>query len=258
MIWSNSNITPQVGGNCPPHSAFFERHSSVKFAAFILQNAFCWPTILAKNMAQKQAIGRRFLSYGLLFQSIFKNITCILHHFAFLFGRQLANFSPPITPFQTLKPHFLITILPFFVLFFMVLRGFIYAVAVDIYASCLAFSIKKHCIQHHFTLRFAPKRIAFSTKTRCIQHQNAGHLAPKRTIFSGKLPQKWCKRCFVEINIHFASISNKPLLTLKQTSARIEFLRLGEQLVDKNGTFCVKFLTEKWTNGRLARRRVEE
>jgi len=67
MIWSNGNITPQVGGNCPPYSFFFERQTSVKFAAFILQNAFCWPTILAKNMAQKQAIGRRFLSYGLLF-----------------------------------------------------------------------------------------------------------------------------------------------------------------------------------------------
>ena len=53
MIWSNSNITPQVGDNSPPYSAFFERQTSVKFAAFILQNAFCWPTILAKNMAQK-------------------------------------------------------------------------------------------------------------------------------------------------------------------------------------------------------------
>ena len=158
MIWRNDDITPQVGDSSPPYSAFFERHSSVKFAVFILQNAFCWPTILAKNMAQKQAIDRSFLSCGFLFQSIFKNTTCVLHHFAFLFGRQLANFSRPIKPFQTLKPHFLTTILPFFVLFFMVLRGFIYTIAVDIYASCLAFSIKKHCIQHHFTLRFAPKR----------------------------------------------------------------------------------------------------
>ena len=249
---------PQVGGNCPPYSAFFERQTSVKFAAFILQNAFCWPTILAKNMAQKQAIGRSFLSCGFLFQSIFKNTTCILHHFTFLFGRQLANFSRQIKPFQTLKPHFLTTILPFLAMFFMVLRGFIYTIAVDIYASCLAFSIKKRYIQHHFTLRFAPKRTAFSTKTRCIQHQNADHLAPKRTTFSGKRPPKWCKRCFVEINIHFEGIYNQPLLASKQTSARIEFLRLGEQLVDKNGTFRVKFLTEKWTNGRLARRRVEE
>ena len=67
MIWSNSNITPQMGGNNPPYSAFFERHTSVKFAAFILQNAFCRPIILAKNKAQKQAIDRSFLSYGLLF-----------------------------------------------------------------------------------------------------------------------------------------------------------------------------------------------
>jgi len=31
-------------------------------------------------------------------------------------------------------------------MFFMVLRGFIYTIAVDIYASCLAFSTKTHCI----------------------------------------------------------------------------------------------------------------
>ena len=138
-----------------------------------------------RKRGKKQAIGRGLPPYGFLFQSIFKNTTCILHHFAFLFGRQLAFFLFPITPLQTLKPHFLTTILPFLVLLFMVLEGFIYTIAVDIYTPCLAFSIKKHCIQHHFTLRFAPKRTAFSTKTHCIQRQNAGHFAPKRTTFSG-------------------------------------------------------------------------
>ena len=37
-------------------------------------------------------------------------------------------------------------ILPFLAMCFMVLKGFVYTIAVDIYASCLAFSIKKHCI----------------------------------------------------------------------------------------------------------------
>ena len=186
MIWRNGNITSQVGGNSSLYSAFFQRHTAVKFAAFILQNAFCWPTILAKNKAQKQAIGRRFLPYGLLFQSIFKNTTCILHHFAFLFGRQLANFSRPIKPFQTLKPHFLTTILPFFILFLMVLRGFIYTIVVNIYAYRPAFSSILPCVQHQNALRLAPKRIVFSTKTHCIQHQNALHLAPKCRPFSTK------------------------------------------------------------------------
>ena len=40
---------------------------------------------------------------------------------------------------------------------------------------------------------------------------------------------------------------NCPLLALKQTSARIDFLRQGGRLVDGNGTFCVKFLTESLT-----------
>ena len=105
-----------------------------------------------------------------------------------------------------------------------------------------AFSTILPCVLHQNALHLAPKRIAFRGKTQVILHQNAPHLAAND-------PQKWCKRCFVEINIHFASISNKPLLASKQTSARIEFLRLSGQLVDKNGTFYVKFLTEKWTNG---------
>ena len=40
---------------------------------------------------------------------------------------------------------------------------------------------------------------------------------------------------------------NCPLLASKQTSARIDFLRQGGRLVDKKGTFCVKFLAEKIT-----------
>ena len=50
----------------------------------------------------------------------------------------------------------------------MALRGFIYTISADIYAYRLAFSGKTHCILHHFTLRFAPKRTAFSIKTHCV------------------------------------------------------------------------------------------
>ena len=50
----------------------------------------------------------------------------------------------------------------------MVLKGFVYTIAVDIYASRHAFSGKSHRILQHFTLRLAPKRTAFSTKTQGI------------------------------------------------------------------------------------------
>ena len=40
---------------------------------------------------------------------------------------------------------------------------------------------------------------------------------------------------------------NYPLWASKQTFARIDFLRQGERLVDKKGTFSVKFLAEKIT-----------
>ena len=53
-------------------------------------------------------------------------------------------------------------------MFFMVLKGFVYTIAVYIYAFHLAFSIKTHCILHHFTLRLAPKRTAFSGILPCV------------------------------------------------------------------------------------------
>ena len=40
---------------------------------------------------------------------------------------------------------------------------------------------------------------------------------------------------------------NCPLWASKQTSARIDFLRQGGQLVDRNGSFCVKFLAKSLT-----------
>jgi len=59
----------------------------------------------------------------------------------------------------------------------MALTAFIYTIVVDIYAFCPAFSGKKYCILHHFTLRFAPKRTAFSTKTHCVLRHIALPLA---------------------------------------------------------------------------------
>ena len=59
-------------------------------------------------------------------------------------------------------------ILPLSAMCFMVLKGFLYAIAVDVYAFRLAFSGKSHPILQHFTLRLAPKRTAFITKTQGI------------------------------------------------------------------------------------------
>ena len=68
-------------------------------------------------------------------------------------------------------------ILPFLAMCNMVLKGFVYTIAMDIYAFHLAFSSILHCVLHHFALRLAPKRTSFCTKTHAILHQNALHLA---------------------------------------------------------------------------------
>ena len=59
----------------------------------------------------------------------------------------------------------------------MVRKGFIYSIAVDIYAFRLAFSSILHCILHHFALPLAPNRTVFSTKTHCILRHIALHFA---------------------------------------------------------------------------------
>ena len=107
----------------------------------------------------------------------FKKRTCILYHLAFLDWLPTHYFLHPITHFGPLETHFLTTILPFFAMCFMILKGFVYTIAAHIYSFRLAFSGILHCILHHFTLHLASKRTAFSTKTHCVLHQIAVHLA---------------------------------------------------------------------------------
>ena len=59
-------------------------------------------------------------------------------------------------------------ILPFFAMLFMARKGFVYTVAVDVYAFHPAFSTILHCVLHQNALHLAPKRTAFSIKTHCI------------------------------------------------------------------------------------------
>ena len=54
-----------------------------------------------------------------------------------------------------------------------------------------------------------------------------------------------------EINIHFACMHKAPRFAPTQTSARIDFLRLGCRLVDYEGTHNVKILAEKRTKSEL-------
>ena len=67
-------------------------------------------------------------------------------------------------------------ILPFLAMFFMVLRGFVYAFALHFAPFHLAFSTKTQCVLRHFTLRFASKRSAFSGKLHLILLKTAQNL----------------------------------------------------------------------------------
>ena len=60
------------------------------------------------------------------------------------------------------------SILPFSALFLVVLRGYVYTIAADVYSYRTAISTKSHCVLHQNGLRFAPKWLALSTKMHCI------------------------------------------------------------------------------------------
>ena len=72
-------------------------------------------------------------------------------------------------------------ILPFLAMCFMVCKGLVYTIVVNIYTYRLAFCTILHYVLHHFTLHLAPKRTAFSGILPCVLHQNAVHLAANYT-----------------------------------------------------------------------------
>jgi len=100
--------------------------------------------------------------------SVLGKKTCILHHFAFLDWLPTRIFSTPNYPLLAPKTHFLTAILPFLAMCFMVLKGFVYTIMVDIYAFRSALNGIKHCVLHLFTLHLAAFCLAFCTKTHCI------------------------------------------------------------------------------------------
>ena len=70
-------------------------------------------------------------------------------------------------------------ILPFPAMCFMVGRGFIYTISLNVYAYCLAFNGILYCVLYLFTLHLASKRTAFSTKTQGVLLLIAGHIRLK-------------------------------------------------------------------------------
>ena len=165
----------------------------LKFLSFILQCSSNFRSVLAKIWVKKLVKSHYFYPLTPWSLSIFKLKTCILHHLAFLVWLLTRIFSSPNTCFQPLKTYFLMVIFPFIAMCFMVLKGFVYTIAVDDYAFRLAFCSIQHRVQHQNALRLAPKRTLFCTKTHPIQHQNTLRFAPFHPAFSHKQPQMWYK-----------------------------------------------------------------
>ena len=59
-------------------------------------------------------------------------------------------------------------ILPILAMCFMVTKGFVYAIAVDIYAYRIAFCCILTCVLQQITLHLAAFYLAFCTKMPCV------------------------------------------------------------------------------------------
>ena len=143
------------------------------------------------------------------------------------------------------------------------IKGFIYAIAVDIYVFRFAFSGILHCVLHHFTLRFAPFHLAFCTKTHCNQHQNALRFAPYCTAFSSKthcillqIDQKWV---LVAVSLNKNSFCLYVQLTPFCTKTNLRenrFFARRQAVGDEKVSHNVKIIAENCTNGLVACTRV--
>ena len=127
--------------NSPSHKL-----TNLKGLLYILQNTRRLSLPSSEKKAQKHANWHYFQPYTFLFLSVFWHITCILHRFAFLVWLPTHNFPTPITRFLALKTHFLVANLPFSAMCFIVWKGFVYTIVVDIYAFHLTSSSILHCI----------------------------------------------------------------------------------------------------------------
>ena len=186
--------------------------------------------------------------------SIFKNRTCILHHFSFLNWLPTHYYFHPITCFLPLKTHFLTSTLPFLAMCFMDRRGTIYTITAYIYAFRIAFSTILPCVSHHFTLRLAPKRTAFCTKLHCILHQIALHFAPKRSAFSTILHHILLKtaenmvQMAVPLNKNsFCCIHGLTSFCTNNNLRENRFFATRWMVGGQKGTHSVKILTENKT-----------
>ena len=77
-------------------------------------------------------------------------------------------------------------------------------------------------------VRFGAKCSAFWCKTQ-------GKMVQNEVLFATKRKAKG-------INIHLAAFANYPLFVPKQTSAKIDYLRLGGRLVKKIAAIMLKIL----------------
>ena len=123
-------------------------------------------------------------------------------------------------------------VLPFLAICFMVRKGFVYTIALDIYAFRLAFSGKNYCILHHFSLRLAAYCTAFSTKLHCILLQMA---------------QNMVQMAFLLNKYSSCRIHSLPPFCTKTNPRENRFFAARWAIGGKNRSHNVKVLAEKWT-----------
>ena len=158
---------------------FCRRPSKVKLSIYILQNTSFSSIHSSKN---KRSLAGKLPLFSILYIFCFVCFQGQNLRFApFYLSSLVANslfFAPN---YSLLAPK-----IPLFNHYFALFSHIFNGCKRFIYTNCGGFLCFSPCIQQHFTLHLASKRIAFSIKTHCIQHQNARRFAPYQTAFCTK------------------------------------------------------------------------
>ena len=98
------------------------------------------------------------------------------------------------------------------------------------------------CVLQELALHLARVSIAFCRRQHCIQHELALRFVGDSTAFCCKQPTFSPKQRYFKSKTHYFLLTRHSLFAVRQTFARIDYLRTSERLLAKKALTMLKFL----------------
>ena len=99
-----------------------------------------------------------------------------------------------------------------------------------------------YCVLQELVLHLARVSIAFSTSQHCVQHELALRFVGDSNAFCCKQPKFSPKQRFFSPKTHCSLLTRHSLFAVRQTFARIDYLRTSERLFAKKALIMLNFI----------------